>query len=406
MSKKMYSVFNRSPTTYINLGTAGYYPMSSANLLSSEKSIVGAIFNRIAIDVANNRFMHVKIDENEYIEEILDSPLNKCLLYKPNLNQSVSQFKRDIVLTMCTDGVAVIAATYWDDDGKPLQLQCGTITGWYSDYVACNFFCNEQQTMREVHLEKSKVAILENPLYTVMNDHASGVKRLISKLNQMDSYTAAATSGKINAFIGLDYDTSTTIGKERAQKRIESIESQASASPHGIVYHENTEKITFPSKQLDIDIVEQVKYLEEQVFSELGMTRAVFIGEAKEDANRQYNAKTVEPFGTTIAEGLTSAFIPSDMYRTERVIMTKPLFSGVTGTEIADMSDKLSRNAIVKSNEVRKELGFLKSDEQQANMLMNPNMPMQDQPITDQSQSRFANLFNQNGSAMNIFNKE
>ena len=259
--------------------------------------------------------------------------------------------------------------------------------------------------MKEVQLEKSKVAIIENPLYTVMNDHASGIKRLITKLQQMDAYTAAATSGKINAFIGLDYDTSTTIGKERAQKRIESIESQAAASPHGIVFHENTEKITFPTKQLDIDIVEQVKYLEEQCFSEMGMTRAVFTGEAKEDANRQYNAKTVEPFGQAIVEGLTSAFIPLDMYRTERVVMTKPMFSGVTGTEIADMSDKLSRNAIVKSNEVRRELGLLKSDEQQANMLMNPNMPMQDQPMAESPQPS-NNLFNQNGSPINIFNKE
>lgn len=405
MVKKMYSVFNRSPTTYVNLGAAGYYPNSPANLVASEKSLVGAIFNRIAIDVSNNRFMHVKIDENEYIEEILDSPLNNCLLYKPNINQSVSQFKRDIVLTMCTEGIAVVAATYWDDEGKPLQLQCGVVTGWYSDYVACNFFCNEQQTMKEVHLKKSKVAIIENPLYTVMNDHASGIKRLIAKLHQMDTYTAAATSGKINAFIGLDYDTSTTIGKERAQKRIDSIESQAAASPHGIVYHENTEKITFPSKQLDIDIVEQVKYLEEQCFSEMGMTRAVFTGEAKEDANRQYNAKTVEPFGQAITEGLTTAFIPLDMYRTERIVMTKPMFSGVTGTEIADMSDKLSRNAIVKSNEVRRELGLLKSDERQANMLMNPNMPMQDQPMTDSPQTS-NNLFDQTNSPINIFNKE
>ena len=399
MSKKMYSVFNRSPTTYVNLGSAGYYNPSSANLLASEKSIVGAIFNRIAIDVSSNRFLHAKIDKDEYIEEIPDSSLNRCLLYKPNINQSCSQFIRDIVLTMCTDGVAVVAATYYDNEGQPLQLQCGKITGWFSDYVACNFFYNEEQTMREVHLKKSDVAIMENPLYTVMNDHASGIKRLMTKIGQMDAYTAAATSGKIQAFIGLDYDTSTEIGKSRAIKRMDSIDSQMAQSKHGIVYHENTEKITFPNKALDIDIVEQVKYLEEQCFSEMGMTRSVFVGDAKEEETRQYVAKTVEPFGTVIKECFTSAFIPEELYRTERVVMTKPLFSGITGTGIADMSDKLSRNAIVKGNEVRRELGLVKSDEPQANMLMNPNMPMQDQALN-------GGLGNQNDSMLNIFNQK
>lgn len=409
MAKRVYSVFNRSPTTVINFGAAGFYPGGTVSLRASEKSIVGSIFNRIAIDVSNNKFMHVQVDEEGFIEKIPDSALNRCLLYRPNVNQSPSQFKRDMVLKLCTEGVCAVVSTYYGDEGEPEQLQVGTITGWFSDYICVNLFNNEKQTFEEVHIEKKKAAVLENPLYSVMNDHASSIKRLVSKLNQLDSYTAAATSGKIQAFIGLDYDTSTTFGLERATKRREQIEEQMRSNNYGLVYHENTEKITFPNKPLDIDVIEQVKYLEEQVFAELGITRSVFTGEAKEDANKQYQAKTVDPFCETIAEGLTYMNISKDMYTHERVVSAKPMFSGITGSGIADMSDKLSRNAIVKSNEVRKELGLIKSDEAQANMLINPNMPLQDQMQTEVgTDGGMRNIFNQNdsgneSSAPNIF---
>lgn len=410
MAKRMYSIFNRSPTNHINLGAAGHYPFTASFLGGAEQSIVGSIFNRIAIDVSTNRFMHVKLDEEGYITEIPDSQINKCLLYRPNINQSPSQFKRDIVQSLCNDGVVAVVMTDWDEDGKPTSLQCGEITGWYSDYIAVRLFNNEKQSYDEVHVKKTITSVIENPLYTVMNDHASGIKRLMQKLAQMDNYTAAATSGQIRAFVGLDYDTTTNIGTKKAETRINSINEQMAQSKYGIVFHENTEKITFPNKPLDIDIADQVKYLEEQVFAELGMTREVFLGTADEKANRQYQAKTVEPFCTAIAEALTFMFIPSDMYRHERIIFTKPLFAGVTGPEFADITDKLSRNAVVKSNEVRLELGLLKSNEAQANMLMNPNMPMGDQPMSDQfgspDQSSVNNIFQgstQNQNDINIF---
>lgn len=411
MSKRMYSIFNRSPTNKdTNFGFGGYFPsMVGVNLGAAEKSVVGSIFNRIAIDVSNNRFMHVKVDEQGFIEDIPDSPINRRLLYRPNINQSPSQFIRDIVLTLCTDGVCVVAVTFTNEDGEPEQIQVGTVQGWHANGVSARFFNNEKQSLDTVYIEKCKCAIIENPLYTVMNDHASGVKRLIQKLHQMDSYTAAATSGKINAFIGMDYDMSIEYGKERALKHISQIEEQAAQSKYGLIYHSNTDKITFPNKPIDIDVIEQVKYLEEQVFAELGLTRSVFTGEAKEDANRIYQAKTIEPFCKAIAEGLTYAFITEDMFASERILHTRSLFGGVTGAEIADMADKLKRNAIITGNEVRKELGLIKSDEASANMLSNPNMPMQDQPmggIDGDQQGGSMDIFGQaQGSTMNLFNQ-
>ncbi len=381
MAKRMYSIFNRSPTrAYSGSGYGGSFS-TTLNMAASEKSIVGSIFNRIAIDVANNKFMHVKIDKDGFIEEIPDSPYNKLLLYRPNINQSPAQFIRNVVLQLCTEGTCVIAPTYFNDNNEPEQIQVGSITGWYSDYIQAEFFNNAAQTRSTVMLDKQTCAIIENPLYTVMNDRASGIRRLISKINQLDAYTAAATSGKINAFIGLDYDTSMAINKEKANRRRDDLEEQMKNNRYGIYYHEATDKITFPNKPIDIDVVDQVKYLEESVFAELGLTRSVFTGEAKEDANRIYQAKTVEPFCNAITEGLTYMWITSSMYRHEKIVSTKSLFSGVTGAEIADMSDKLSRNAIVTGNDVRKELGLVKSEEPIANMLNNPNMPMQDQPI-------------------------
>lgn len=396
MSKRVYSVFNRSPTRTLNLGAAGYYPFTTSFLGGAEKSIVGSIFNRIAIDVSTNKFMHVKIDGEGYIEEIPDSEINRCLLYRPNINQAPKQFLRDIVLGLCNEGCVGIVKTEWNEDGDPTAIQCGTITNWYSNYVTTNLFNNVKQTYEEVQVDKNELAIIENPLYTVMNDHSSSIKRLMAKLSQMDAYTEAATSGKISAFIGLDYDTTTAIGTKKAEQRIESIQQQMAQSKYGLVFHESSEKVTFPNKQIDIDIISQVQYLEDQVFAELGMTREVFIGTAKPEAVRQYQAKTVEPFCQAITEALTYMFIPKDMYRQEKILYTKPLFSGVTGPEFADITDKLSRNAVVKSNEVRLELGLLKSDEAQANMLMNPNMPMGDQPMTD--------LYgNPDGPMVNIF---
>lgn len=400
MSKRMYSVFNRSPTPTINLGTAGYYPFTTTFLGGAEKSIVGAIFNRIAIDVSNNKFMHVKVDGDGYIAEIPDSPINKLLLYRPNINQSPKQFIRDIVLSLCNEGVVAIVNTEWDKEHSPQALQVGLITNWYSDYVTVKLFNNETQSFEEAQVKKCACAIIENPLYTVMNDNGSSIRRLIEKLGQMDNYTAAATSGQIRAFVGLDYDTTTAMGTKKAEQRINSIHEQMSKSKYGVIFHENTEKITFPNKPIDIDIADQVKYLEEQVFAELGMTRDVFIGTAKEDANRQYQAKTVEPFCTAISEALTYMFVTRDMYRAEKIIYTKPLFAGVTGPEFAEITDKLSRNAVVKSNEVRLELGLLKSDEAQANMLMNPNMPMGDQPMTDQYENPGQPLSN------NVFSRD
>ena len=401
MAKRMYSIFTRSPTK-TEIRTSGFYPsLSTIGLGAAEKSIVGSIFNRIAIDVSNNRFMHVKVDDEGFIEEIPDSMINRRLRYKPNINQSPSQFIRDIVLRLCSEGCAAVVTTYTNDDDEPEQIQVGSISGWYPEHVCVQLFNNTKQSIESVVVEKSKCAIIENPLYTVMNDNASGIKRLISKISQMDAYTAAATSGKINAFVGLDYDTSNPLMKQRARQRIEDLEEQMQNNKYGIYIHDSTDKITFPNKPIDIDVVDQVKYLEEQVFAELGLTRSVFTGEAKEDANRIYQAKTVEPFCRAISEGLTYMWISEDMFSQERIISTKSMFSGVTGTEIADMSDKLSRNAIVKGNEVRRELGLIKSDEPQANMLMNPNMPLQDQPIQGQptaedGKQTLMNIFNQN----------
>ena len=406
MSKRMYSIFNRSPTK-TEIRVSGYYPsLTTIGLGMAEKSIVGSIFNRIAIDVANNQFMHVKVDEEGFIEEIPDSAINHRLRYRPNVNQMPTQFIRDIVLRMCSDGCAVVVQSYTDDNGDPEQIQVGSAIGWSPDHIRVQLFNNERQSIESVLVEKSKCAVIENPLYTVMNDNASGIKRLSAKIAQMDAYTAAATSGKINAFVGLDYDTSNPLMEARAQKRIASLEEQMANNKYGVYFHDATDKITFPNKPIDIDIVDQVKYLEDQVFAELGLTRSVFTGEAKEDANRIYQAKTVEPFCKAISEALTFMWIPEDMFTHERIISTKSMFAGVTGAEIADMSDKLSRNAIVKGNEVRRELGLLKSDEPQANMLMNPNMPLQDQPTGDGQ--GLVNIFNPNdtgasSSVPNIF---
>lgn len=413
---KMYSVFNRSPYDMRDLGSPGYFPVSAAaHLLNTERTIVGSIINRIAIDVSQNRFMHVDLDKDEYIESIPDSPINRLLRYKPNINQTPAQFIRDIVTTMCTDGVAIVAVTETDNDNRPTQIQCGTALNWFADAVETLLWNNERQILDHVYLRKDDVAIIENPLYTAMNDHGSGIRRLMSKLSQMDAYTANATSGKINAFIGLDYDTSNSIGRSRAISRQELIEEQMDKSKYGIVYHENTEKITFPNKPLDIDINDQVKYLTDQVFGELGVDAKVFRGEAKEEDIKQYRMKTVEPISTAIDEGLTAMFVPFDRFKSERVIHSGRLFAGMTGVNIADAVDKLRRNTILNANEVRKEFGLIKSDEPAANSLTNPNMPAQDQsqmPAMDTGESNplAGNVFEQENGAQspasnNIFER-
>lgn len=371
------SVFNRSPTS--RPGPAGSWPSSSAWLMSSERTILGSIFNRIAIDVASASIGLAKLTPEGYIQEFPDDSLNHILRVKPNINQPPLDFKRDIAMTMCTAGVAIVVPVDTDDEtGKPLTMQVGTAMQWYPDHVLVNLFNNDRQMYEDVFVKKEDVAIIPNPLYTVMNDEASAIKRLMRKLASMDSYSEAAMKGRVNVMIGLPYEYGTPYAEKQARARIESIDRQMNNNSYGIVYIGANDKVTTLNKPLDLDILGQVKELEAEVFSQMGVDKEVFLGTADEAQIRNYHARTRDPFLDMITEAMsaTSWYDDKDNYR---IIHTKKLFAGVTGADMADMTDKYRRNSILKPNEVRTELGMVKSDDPAADSLSNSNMPMQDQ---------------------------
>lgn len=401
MSKKV-SVFNNRSPTYVR-GPSGTWPQRTAFLAHSERTILGGIFTRISIDVAAATISHAKVDENGFLVNFPDSKLNEALRLKPNINQTPSALKREIVQTMFNDGVAIVVPVDRTDDGEVVTLQVGTALEWFPEDIRVNLWNNAKQSYEDVILPKDDVAIIENPFYTVMNDNASAVKRLMHMLGDMDAYSAAALRGKLNVFVGLPYDMGNDWEIERAQRRIDLIDRQMTNNTYGIAYIGSEDKVTQLNKPLDIDILEQVKELETELYAQMGISKDVFTGEADEQKTRDYEEKTKHPILTAITEAMTAAnWVQGSRVKRpkdERIIYTTDVFAGMTGKDMADATDVYRRNGIILPNEVRARLGLLKSEDPTANSLANMNMPLQDQVAgaaagAPQQQPESRNLFN------------
>lgn len=375
-----------SENDYMNYGYGSSVRLDRPALrLTSERTILSAVYNRIAIDVAAIPIKHIRVDDNgQYLETIKDG-LNECLNLSANIDQTGRELLVDIVLSMFDEGyVAVVPVVTTENMLKTgsfdiEQLRTGKIKQWYPKDVRVEVYDDRVGQRKEIDLPKDKVAIIENPLYTVMNDRGSVVQRLISKMNLMDTIDAQSGSTKLDLILQLPYTVKTERKKDEAEKRIKMIEDQLKDSPYGIAYVDGTEKITQLNRSIENKLMSQVEYLTNMLYSQLGITKEVFDGNADEKTMLNYYNRTIEPILAAITDEMMRKFLTKTARSQGQSLQyIRDPFKLVAVGEIAEIADKFSRNEILTSNELRSIVGFMPSDDANADQLYNPNMPYED----------------------------
>ncbi len=378
----------RDDYTYGGGGGVSYTSSSPSRPIHryyNERSIISAIYTRISIDVAGVSFRHIKLDEfGRYFEDI-KSNLNSCLTLETNLDQSPRAFRQDIVMTLFDKGVAALVPV--DTVVNPTTnevfdiytLRVGEIVAWYPKHVRVSVYNEAKGAREEITLEKRFVAIVENPLYSVMNEPNSTLQRLIRKLGLLDAVDEQSGSGKLDLIIQLPYVIKSEARRQQAEKRREDIEFQLKGSQYGIAYTDGTEKITQLNRPAENNLLKQVEYLTNMLYGQLGITEEVMNGTADEKAMINYFNRTIEPIVDSIIEAMQRAFLgPNGTKRLERIHYFKDPFKLVPVTEIAEIADKFTRNEILTANEVRGFIGIHPAQDPKADKLVNSNMPQSD----------------------------
>lgn len=376
--------FSRDPTNVTvkdYYGGYSYRPDRPKLHRGSEKSIVNAIINRIAIDVASVSIKHVRVDDNGRFKEEIKSGLNNCLSVEANIDQTGRQLIQDIVQSMCDEGVVAVVPV--DTDVNPYNtssfdiktLRVGKIIEWFPDKIRIRLYNERTGKQEEITLAKSFCAVIENPLYSVMNEPNSTMQRLIRKLALMDSIDEQSSAGKLDLIIQLPYVVKTDARRQQAEQRRKDIEMQLSSSKYGIAYTDGTEKVTQLNRSLENNLLKQVEYLTTQVFSQLGITEAVFNGTANEQEMLNYQNRTIEPILSAIKLEMRRKWISKTARSQGQDILyfTDP-FKLVPVNQLAEIADKLTRNEIASTNEIRAIIGWKPSDDPRADELRNKNL--------------------------------
>ena len=383
---------NRDPTrpyVYQNLGMSYSNKPDRVRLtLGNERSIIAAIYTRIAIDVSSVNIRHVRLDEDGRFKEEIPSNLNKCLSLRANIDQSARAFIQDCVLSLFDEGVVALVPV--DTTINPTvsssfdisSLRVAQITEWFPKHVRLRLYNDRKGLKEDLIMPKDKVAIIENPLYSVINEPNSTLKRLVHKLNNLDVIDDANASEKLDLIIQLPYIIKTEARREEAKKRRKDIEMQLSGSKYGIAYIDGTERITQLNRPIEANLMPQIEYLTSMLYSQLGMTEEVLKGTASEQESLNYYNRTIDPVLCAIVDAMNWAFL-TQTARTQgqSIMFFRDPFRLVPIANLADMADKFTRNEILSSNEVRAIIGYKPSSEPRADELSNKNMPIQDQGI-------------------------
>lgn len=347
----------------------------------NEKTLIGSIYNRIAIDVAAINVYHVRVNQNGSYEEMIDSDLNDCLTRETNKDQSARQFIQDVVLSLFDEGCIAIVPTEAEASVSTNNIlnikamRCGKILEWYPDYVKINLYNDKTGLMEDTILPKNQVAIVENPFYTVMNEPNSTVSRLNHKLNLMDIADENAYNGKIDLIIQYPYLIKNESKKKLADDRRAELERQLNGANHGIAWTDASEKVIQLNRAVENQLLEQIKFLQDTLYNQLGLTQAVFDGTADEQVMLNYYNRTVEPVLGAITEAMQRVFLTKTAYsKGERILYIRNPFKLVPVNNLADIADKFTRNEILSSNEVRAIIGYRPSDDPRADELRNKNI--------------------------------
>lgn len=361
--------------------STSYRPDRTTLTGSNERSIINAVYNRIANDAAQISIMHARMDQNGKYLETIDDSLNKCLTVEANVDQTGRAFILDIVLSMFDEGVVAVVPTNTTDnpdltDGYDIQsMRVGKITEWYPDRVRVNLYDERDGQRKDIICPKSTIAIIENPFYTVMNEPNSTAKRLIRKLNLIDIMDEQNSSGKLDLIVQLPYVIKTDARRQQAENRRLDIEKQLTGSKYGIAYTDGTEKIIQLNRPVENTLTSQVKDLREDLYAQLGITQSILDGSSSEQELLNYYSRTVEPILAAIADEFIRKFL-SKTARTQRqsIWFFRDPFKLVPVDKVAEIADKFTRNEILSSNEIRAIVGYKPVDDPAANELRNKNL--------------------------------
>lgn len=406
--RRAWNVFkNRDPMTDMSW-RLGYGDSQRADrvILSSnnEKTIVNAIYNRIALDVASLKFRHVRLDENERFKEEMSTGLNEVLKTEANLDQSGRAFVHDMVLSMIDEGVVAAVPVETTDDPEVsssydiLQMRVGPIVEWYPQHVKVRLYNSVTGQRQEFTFRKRDVAILENPFYAVMNAPNSTLQRLIRKLRLLDVIDEQAGSGKLDLIIQLPYTIRSEARQQQAEVRRKSVEDQLAGNKLGIAYIDSTEKVIQLNRSVENNLLKQVEYLTSMLYSQLGFSQSILDGTADEQTMLNYQNKTVEPLASTITDEFKRKFLTKTARTQGQSIMffTEP-FRITPVSQIAEIADKFTRNEILTSNEIRQIIGIKPSDDPKADELRNSNLNQEKQ--WDEPSGGFADLLKKGENA-------
>lgn len=373
---------DQTPDSRLDYGMAYSRKPDRVHLsLGNERSIVAALYNRIAIDVASISIKHVRVDQNGSYIDTIDDYLNDCLTLSANLDQISRAFIQDAVLTLFDDGcVALVPVETSENPNRTgsydiYQLRVGRIREWYPQHVKLDVYDERDGRHHEVIMRKDAVAIIENPLYTVMNEPNSTLRRLIRKLNLLDGVDEQTSSGKLDIIIQLPYNIRSEARMRQAEQRRKAIEDQLSGSKYGIAYIDGTERVTQLNRAAENNLLNQIEYLTKVVFNQLGVTENIFYGEASEQESINYHNRTIEPIISAFTDGMTRSFL-SKTARTQgqKVMYFRDPFKLVPVSQIADIADKFTRNEVLSPNEVRGIVGRKPVNDERADELRNRNL--------------------------------
>lgn len=383
--KRAWNAFvnNRDPTaSYRDIGGGySYRPDRPRLTRGNERSIVTSVYNRIALDVAAINIQHCKLDENGRLLSTMDSKLNKCLTLEANLDQTGRAFIQDAVMSMLDEGCVAIVPVETTDDPKVtesydiLNLRTAKILEWFPQHVRVRLYNERTGQKEDVVLPKKNVAIVENPLFAVINEPNSTMQRLIRKLSLLDVTDEQTASGKLDLIIQLPYIIKTDARRQQAEQRRKDIEMQLAGSKYGIAYTDGTEKITQLNRSLENNLMKQVEYLTNLLFSQLGMTQSILDGTADDKTMLNYYTRTIEPIIAALADEMKRKFLSKTARAQHQSIMFfRDPFKLVPVNDIAEIADKFTRNEIMTSNELRQIVGMKPSSDPKADKLINSNL--------------------------------
>lgn len=376
------SAENQSQQTF-NIGPSSSVSMDRPRTrFYNERTIVTAIYNRIAIDVADILIRHIKLDaDGRYIDDI-NSDFNRCLTLEPNLDQGPTAFRQDVVTTLFDSGVSAIVpvdtrtAPGNDMSFDILTMRVGSVKAWYPRHVRVDLYNEATGVREEITLEKTMVALVVNPLYSVINAPNSTLQRLTRKLSLLDAIDEQSGSGKLDLIIQLPYVIKSDARRQQAEKRREDIEFQLKDSRYGIAYTDGTEKITQLNRPTENNLMAQITYLTTMLYGQLGITEEVMNGTADEKTMLNYFNRTIKPILVAIVEAMQRAFLGViGTNNKEKVMYFRDPFALIPVADLAEIVDKFTRNEVMTSNEIRAGMGFKPSKDPKADQLVNSNMP-------------------------------